>query len=72
MAEAAAFSECLRNRCGLTVYETNAVIAQGFNTARKFRCIDKDSMKELFAMNDAMTGINASKRQNLRALKAFF
>ena len=71
MAEAAAFSECLRNRCGLTAEETNAVIAQGFNTARKLRRIDKDSMKELFAMNDAMTGMNVSKRQNLRALRAF-
>ena len=62
MAEEAAFSQCLRDRCGLTVNEAASLTGQGYDTARKFRRIDQESLKGLLSENvrlDSMTTIKS-------------
>jgi len=46
------------------------VIQQGYDTARKFRSIDQESLKELFG-NVFLDVMATIKKQNLRALRAF-
>ena len=70
MADAAAFRQCLQASCSLTQREANAVIQQGYDTARKFRIIDQESLKELFG-NVTLDVMATIKKQNLRALRAF-
>ena len=70
-AEQDAFRDFLQDACDLSLNEANAVISQGYNTARKFRRIDKDSMKELFSTSVVLEGMRVARRQNLRALRAW-
>ena len=65
------FSQCLRDRCGLAVGEAQAITRQGYDTARKFRGIDQESMKELFKATATLESMQTKKKQNLRALRAF-
>ena len=65
------FNDCLRTRCGLSADEARSIISQGYNTARKFRRIDSESMEKLFKSNLRMENMYTAKKQNLRALRAF-
>ena len=70
-AEQDAFRDLLQDICDLSLNEANAIVSQGYNTARKFRRIDKDSMKELFNSNVVLECMKVVRRQNLRALRAW-
>ena len=71
MAEEQALRDCLQNVCGFSVNEARAVINQGYDSARKLRRIDKDSLSELFKANVALETMRVARRQNLRALRAW-
>ena len=71
MAETQRFRTCLQNVCGLSAQEAGAIVNQGYDTARKFRRIDKDSMKELFDASVTLENMRVARRQNLRALRTW-
>ena len=71
MADQQAFRDCLTNVCGLRGAEATAIANQGYNTGRTFRRIDKDSLTELFAANNALSTMRVARKQNLRALRAW-
>ena len=70
-AEQDAFRDFLRDACDLSLNEANAVVSQGYNTARKFRHIDKDSVEERFSTSVVLEGMKVARRQDLRALRAW-
>ena len=66
----AAFKACLQDVCTLAEAEANEIIAQGYTTARMFRRIDSESLKELFSAG-VLANMRVARKQNIRALRAW-
>ena len=62
--------DCLRDICGLSQAEVNAIAAQACTSARLFRRINKDGMDELFEI-EVLSEMRVTRRQNIRALRVW-
>lgn len=68
VAQQLEFQMCLCDVCGLSNGEPAAIENQGYNMARKFRHIKKDSMTDLFSTNTTLKNLRIVCHQNLRML----